>query len=67
MSPRLFKLFKMANMFKVVKAIKVVKLFKTANMFKVVKVNEGDFNVQQQLMYDYLDLYWQVLVLLHRR
>ena len=27
----------------------------------------GDFNVQQQLMYDYLDLYRWVLALLHRR
>ena len=38
MSPRVFKLFKTADMFKVVKAIKVVKLFKTANTFKVVEV-----------------------------
>jgi hypothetical protein len=57
----------MTNTFKVVKAIKVVKLFKTANTFKVVKVNQGDFNVQQQLMYDYLDSYRRVLVLLCRK
>ena len=67
MSPRVFKLFKTANTFKVVKAIKVVKLFKMTKAFKVVKFNQGDFNAQPQLMYDYLNLYQWVLVLLCRR
>ena len=68
-----FKVFKAANISKGVQVVQDGQHIQGclghqgSQVFKVVKVNQGDFNVQPQLMYDYLNSYQWVLALLCRR